>query len=190
MCFLLMLIDTAINQVDSPQCENKLRFVRLSLPLRRTFLPKAATFALHDPKSDCLATGFCETRYSLRSGSESINHRSLSTLFIAGAINKLLRPVILCHSSTNHCGNNAHTVLLEAKFPYPIYNQLFGLSVLNTRAQSAKYPCNPWTPLVKKSLFNTVRASNNRETISDAYTSSSESLAKVYLIRSYLTNVH
>ncbi len=50
----LRTIDAAINQVDSPQCENKLRFVRLPLPLRRMFPPKAATFALHDPESDCL----------------------------------------------------------------------------------------------------------------------------------------
>ena len=115
-------IDAAINQIDSPQCENKLRIVRLSrglrlpseasfcgaFPLRRMFLPKVATFALHDPVSDCFVTDFCEARYSLRSGNapkrsggqvaegdreairkyprESINHRSLSTLFIAGAI--------------------------------------------------------------------------------------------------------
>ena len=67
------------------------------------FLPKVATFALHDPAGDCLVTGFCEARYSLRSGNapqklasegsrsrprESINHRSLSTSFsfIAGVI--------------------------------------------------------------------------------------------------------
>ena len=64
------------------------------------FLPKVATFALHDPVSDCFVTGFCEARCSLRSGNapqklasegsrrprESINHRSLSTPFIAGAI--------------------------------------------------------------------------------------------------------
>ena len=69
-------IDAAINQIDSPQCENKLRIVRLSrglrlpseasfcgaFPLRRMFLPKAATFALHDPRSDCFATRFCEAR--------------------------------------------------------------------------------------------------------------------------------
>ena len=94
-------IDAAINQVDSPLCENKLRFVWLSLPLRRMFdSSKVATFALHDPKSDCFANGFCEARCSLRSGNapqklasegsrrprESINHRSLSILFIAGAI--------------------------------------------------------------------------------------------------------
>ena len=114
--------DTAINQVDFPQYENELRFVWLSrglrlpsetsscgaFPLRRMFLPKAATFALHDPRSDCFATVFCEARYRLRSGNapkrsggqvaegdreairkyprESINHRSLSTPFIAGAI--------------------------------------------------------------------------------------------------------
>ena len=66
--------DTAINQVDSPRYENELRFVWLSrglrlpseasfcgaFPLRRMFLPKAATFALHDPRSDCFATRFCE----------------------------------------------------------------------------------------------------------------------------------
>ena len=92
--------DTAINQVDPPRCENELRFVWLSLPLRRMFLPKVVTFALHDPVSDCFVTGFCEARCSLRSGNapqklasegsrrprESINHRSLSTPFIAGAI--------------------------------------------------------------------------------------------------------
>ena len=75
-------IDAVINQVDSPQCENKLRFVRLSLPLRRMFLPKVATFALHETKSDCFATGFCEARYSLRSGSESINHRSFQPFLL------------------------------------------------------------------------------------------------------------
>ena len=100
-------IDTAINQVDSPQCENKLRFVRLPLPLRRMFgSSKVATFALHDPKSDCFTTGFCEARYSLRSGNasqklasegsrrprESINHRSSSPLFIAGAITPTALP--------------------------------------------------------------------------------------------------
>ena len=88
--------DTAINQVDSPQCENELRFVWLSrglrlpseasfcgaFPLRRIFLPKVATFALHDPVSDCFVTDFCEARCSLRSGRESINHRSLSTPFL------------------------------------------------------------------------------------------------------------
>ena len=64
----ILFIDAAINQVDSPQCENKLRLVRLSLPLRRMFLQKVAIFTLHDPNSDCLATGFCEARCSLRSG--------------------------------------------------------------------------------------------------------------------------
>ena len=64
----ILFIDAAINQVDSPQCENKLRLVRLSLPLRRMFLQKVATFTLHDPNSDCFATGFCEARCSLRSG--------------------------------------------------------------------------------------------------------------------------
>ena len=64
----ILFIDAAINQVDSPQCENKLRLVRLSLPLRRMFLQKVAIFTLHDPNSDCFATGFCEARCSLRSG--------------------------------------------------------------------------------------------------------------------------
>ena len=114
--------DTAINQVDSPQYENELRFVWLSrglrlpseasfcgaFPLRRMFLHKVATFALHDPVSDCFVTDFCEARCSLRSGNatkrsggqvaegdreairkyprESINHLGLSTLFIVEAI--------------------------------------------------------------------------------------------------------
>ena len=77
-----LIRDTAINQVNPPRCENELRFVWLSrglrlpseasfcgaFPLRRMFLPKAATFALHDPRSDGFATDFCETRYRLRNG--------------------------------------------------------------------------------------------------------------------------
>ena len=56
--------DTAINQVDPPQCENELRFVWLSrglrlpseasfcgaFPFRRMILPNVATSALHDHK--------------------------------------------------------------------------------------------------------------------------------------------
>ena len=37
---------------------------------------KASRFALHEHESDCLATDFREARSSLRSVSESINHRS------------------------------------------------------------------------------------------------------------------
>ena len=80
-------------------------------PFRRMILPNVATFALHDHKSACFATGFGEVRYSLRSGNApkrsggqiaegnheairkypraSINHRCLSTSFIAGAISGL-----------------------------------------------------------------------------------------------------
>ncbi len=92
------------------------------------FLPKAATFALHDPESDCFATGFCEARCSLRSGSESINHRSLSTLFIAGAIVNRYPPT---YSRRSRCGSpslrgryrhrrdECHTVPLPLQLPPP-----------------------------------------------------------------------
>ena len=129
-----------INQVDSPQYENELRFVWLSrglrlpsetsfcgvFPFRRMFLPKAATFALHDPRSDGFATDFCEARYRLRSGNapkrsggqvaegdgeairkyprESINHRSLSTFFIAVSIETSGRVIVGFHFGTVSCG--------------------------------------------------------------------------------------
>ena len=82
-----------------------------AFPFRRIILPNVAAFALHDHKSACFATGFGEVRYSLRSGNApkrsggqiaegnheairkypraSINHRCLSTSFIAGAISGL-----------------------------------------------------------------------------------------------------
>ena len=135
-----LIRDTAINQVNPPRCENELRFVWFSrglrlpseasfcgaFPLRRMFLPKAATFALHDPRSDCFAIGFCEARYRLRSGNapkrsggqvaegdreairkyprESINHRSLSTLFIAVSIETSGRVIVGFHFGTVSCG--------------------------------------------------------------------------------------
>ena len=63
-------------------------------------LSKDIQFSGNGLKGDCFVTGFCEARCSLRSGNapqklasegsrrprESINHRSLSTPFIAGAI--------------------------------------------------------------------------------------------------------
>ena len=135
-----LIRDTAINQVDPPRCETELRFVWLSrglrlpseasfcgaFPLRRMFLPKAATFALHDPRSDGFATDFCEARYRLRSGNapkrsggqvaegdreairkylrESINHRSFSTLFIAVSIETSGRVIVGFHFGTVSCG--------------------------------------------------------------------------------------
>ena len=75
-----------LNRVPLFPVNHKLRSVWLSLPLRRIGHRKGANSSKTVLKAIVFGAGLCEACKSLRSGSESVNHRSLSHYFVAASI--------------------------------------------------------------------------------------------------------